>query len=210
MWPAWPTTHILDQGPQGLASSRQVLEQAGIAHTGNGRSAVVTLDNVRFGLLAYDAVIGPVDRTAIAADIERLRDKADVVAVQYHWGAEYVRTPAPYPGHPTAPRDLARFTIDAGADLVIGNRPHWFQGVELYRGKLIAYAHGNFAFDQPWSDETHRGVVGLYTFYDDRLIEVRYVPIRIQDWGPPRLAEGAERAYILTDMRRASEALKLY
>jgi hypothetical protein len=39
--------------------------------------------------------------------------------------------------------------IDAGADLVIGHGPHFIRGVELYKGRLIAYSLGNFIFDYP-------------------------------------------------------------
>ena len=43
--------------------------------------------------------------------------------------------------------DLRRFThavIDAGADLVVGSGPHVLRGMEVYRGRLIAYSMGNF------------------------------------------------------------------
>ena len=35
--------------------------------------------------------------------------------------------------------------VDAGADLVLGSGPHVLRGMELYRGRLIAYSLGNFA-----------------------------------------------------------------
>jgi poly-gamma-glutamate synthesis protein (capsule biosynthesis protein) len=36
--------------------------------------------------------------------------------------------------------------IDAGADVILGHHPHIIQGVEIYRGKVIAYSLGNFIF----------------------------------------------------------------
>ena len=36
-------------------------------------------------------------------------------------------------------RSLAKFTIDAGADAVIGSHPHVVQGTETYNGKPIVY-----------------------------------------------------------------------
>mgnify|MGYP002225750654 CR=1 FL=1 len=43
-------------------------------------------------------------------------------------------------------RSLAKFTIDAGADAVIGSHPHVVQGTETYNGKPIVYSLGNFCF----------------------------------------------------------------
>lgn len=44
--------------------------------------------------------------------------------------------------------DFYRSLIDGGADMVIGDHPHWIQGTEAYKGHLIVYSMGNFLFDQ--------------------------------------------------------------
>jgi poly-gamma-glutamate synthesis protein (capsule biosynthesis protein) len=207
---ALANNHIFNHGQVGLESTRRVLEQAGITYAGHGVVAIHQVDDVRFGFLSYNAVGETVDREQMSEEIHTLRRDADVVVVMFHWGVEYVRIPAPWPGQSGAPRDLARAAIDAGADLVVGSHPHWFQGIEFYRGRLIAYSHGNFVFDQRWSEETLEGMVGLYTFYDYRLIDVQFMPVRIESWGQPRLLEGAERARLLRIMRDASEALEPY
>ena len=207
---ALANNHIFNHGQAGLESTRRILEEAGITYAGHGVVAIHQVGDVRFGFLAYNAVGEAVDRARMSAEIHTLRRDADVVVVMFHWGAEYVRIPAPWPGHLGAPRDLARAAIDAGADLVVGNHPHWFQGIEFYRGRLVVYSHGNFVFDQRWSEETLQGMVGLYTFYDYRLIDARFIPIRIEGWGQPEVVEGAERARLLEIMRRASEALEPY
>jgi len=51
---------------------------------------------------------------------------------------------------------LYRKMIDNGADVVIGNHPHWVQPTEAYKGKLIVYSMGNFIFDQQFSKEVTR------------------------------------------------------
>ena len=43
------------------------------------------------------------------------------------------------------PRAFAHAAVDAGADLVLGSGPHVLRGIELYRGRLIAYSLGNLA-----------------------------------------------------------------
>ena len=35
--------------------------------------------------------------------------------------------------------------VRAGADLVLGSGPHVLRGMEIYRGRLIAYSLGNFS-----------------------------------------------------------------
>ena len=46
--------------------------------------------------------------------------------------------------------------IDHGADIVIGDHPHWIQSTEAYKGKLIVYSMGNFIFDQQFNKEVTR------------------------------------------------------
>ena len=81
------------------------------------------------------------------------------------------------------------------------------QGIEIYNGKYIAYAHGNFIFDQMWSYETRLGVLGKYTFYDDTLIGVEYTPMRIDNYAQPVPLTGQERQDVLDTMRQASADL---
>ena len=47
--------------------------------------------------------------------------------------------------------------VRAGADLVLGSGPHVLRGIEIYRGRLIAYSLGNFCGYHNFSLE---GVLG--------------------------------------------------
>src|SRR4029077_8890507 len=76
------------------------------------------------------------------ASIQAARAVADVVIVLPHWGAEY----ASAPNNDQLNWDGA--VIAAGATLVIGNHPHVVQGVETLPNGVVAYALGNFVFDQ--------------------------------------------------------------
>ena len=76
-----------------------------------------------------------------AGPIARARADHDLVIVSLHWGEEYTDPPSP------RQRKAARALIDAGADVVFGHHPHVLQGVEHYRGGLIAYSMGNFLFE---------------------------------------------------------------
>lgn len=72
------------------------------------------------------------------------------VIVMPHMGLEYSSTVD------EKRQKLYRSMIDHGADVVIGNHPHWVQQTEAYKGKLIAYSMGNFIFDQDFSEEVMR------------------------------------------------------
>src|SRR5258708_231067 len=108
---------------------------------------------------------------------------------------------------PDDPVTVGHETIDWGADIVIGNHPHWYQGVEVYHGKLITYAHGNFVFDQMWSEETREGVIGTYTFYDKRLVGAKWKAYRIYDYGQPVFMNTSDSATALQTMEAASDEL---
>jgi poly-gamma-glutamate synthesis protein (capsule biosynthesis protein) len=116
---------------------------------------------------------------------------------------EYVPVPQPAPGiADDDPVELAHAAIDDGADLIIGNHPHWIQGVEVYKSKFITYAHGNFIFDQEWSYETTVGVIGKYTFYDNTLIAVDFTPVLIQNFAQPVPMTGDQRQQTLDIMKQ--------
>jgi poly-gamma-glutamate synthesis protein (capsule biosynthesis protein) len=125
---------------------------------------------------------------------------ADIIIVAFHWGIEYTDMPS------ERQKQLAHLAVDSGADLVLGNHPHWIQPVEIYQDKLIVYAHGNFVFDQMWSEKTREGVIGRYVFYDDKLVDAQFIPIYISSYGQPDLAESPRKEKILETMKRSSEA----
>jgi poly-gamma-glutamate capsule biosynthesis protein CapA/YwtB (metallophosphatase superfamily) len=84
--------------------------------------------------------------------VEAAAERADIVVVLMHAGAEgagrtHVRAGGEeaFGEHRGDSRAFARAAIDAGADLVLGSGPHVLRGIELDRGRLIAYSLGNLA-----------------------------------------------------------------
>ena len=75
----------------------------------------------------------------IAVQVVALRreDPTVFVIAFPHWGRDYEQITANQ-------RRLGRALVDAGVDLVIGHGAHLLQGLELYRGRWIAYGIGNF------------------------------------------------------------------
>jgi poly-gamma-glutamate synthesis protein (capsule biosynthesis protein) len=200
-----PNNHIGNYGVDAIHETEQHLMDAGIQWDGFGHIVYKTVHGIRFAFLGFNGVGETIDLQEMRREVRHARTKADVVVVSYHWGKEYTAVPLTAPGVADQdPRVIAHATIDAGADLVIGNHPHWVQGVELYKGKFIAYAHGNFVFDQMWSLETREGVVGTYTFYGKKLIAVRYRPVLIDNYAQPHFLPAAQEAPVLKQMYDAS------
>jgi len=203
-----PNNHIGNFGLDGIAQTERVLDERGLAWDGFGTVATKKVHDVTFGFMGWNAVGAPVDRTKIAHDVAEAKKHVDVLVVSMHWGKEYVATPSSAAGiAPDDPRELGRLLVDAGADLVIGNHPHWAQGVEMYRDKLITYAHGNFMFDQNWSQETQEGVVGEYTFYDHVLVGVHFQPIQIGKNFGPSLLDADRGAHIISQMKKSTDEM---
>ena len=200
--------HIGNYGSEGIIATRQVLQANGMEYADRYASVVRDVRGLRFAFLAFNGVGESFDRESIALRIQEADAQADVVVAAFHWGAEYVSIPESAPGiAPDEPVEIAHLAVDAGADLVLGNHPHWVQALELYEGKLIVYAHGNFILDQMWSYETTIGVLGRYTFYDAELVDVELIPTRIVDYAQPIPLDGEEAAAVLSGMYQASVAL---
>lgn len=200
--------HSGNYGLDGINQTIKLLEDNNIQVTGGNGAIFKDIKGLKFAFLGYNDIgfrqtgISWADEARIQSEIAGARESADVVIVTYHWGAEYRNQPD------ARQKYLGRFTIDAGADLVIGNHPHWIQPVEIYRGKLITYAHGNFIFDQEWSLKTKQGVVGKYTFYDDQLVDVEFLPVFIENFGQASFIEDLnEKRRITTEMFNESDKL---
>jgi poly-gamma-glutamate synthesis protein (capsule biosynthesis protein) len=201
-----------------------LLAQHGIPTLANlGPPVVLNVRGLRFAFVGCNGVTGgpPVDRDALRADIQFARTQADVVIVQFHWGKEYERQPLPAAGvAPDNPIELGHLAIDAGADLVIGNHPHWVQGVEIYKNHLITYAHGNYVFDQVncypgigsdyrtyCSDDTRTSVIGTYTFFDTHLVAATWKPTFTDTSLQTQWADPQRSAQVLKTMEAASVEL---
>jgi poly-gamma-glutamate synthesis protein (capsule biosynthesis protein) len=198
--------HLGNYGSEGTTATIDLLEKNGIKSCGLGRMAVIEVRGLKFAFIGFNGVGVAIDRGAVREEISQARQKADVVVVQFHWGKEYERQPQADPGVPTPddPIQMGHLSIDWGADLVIGNHPHWYQGVEVYKDHLITYAHGNYLFDQMWSEETREGVIGTYTFYDNRLLAASWKPLRIFDYGQAQWMNEEDAAKALKTMEQAS------
>ena len=198
--------HAGNYGIEGINSTTILLKKNHIdVIGGDNQSTIIAIRGKKFGFLGYNDIgnkepgIAWADTSIIQREINSLKKQADFVIAAFHWGVEYTSTPS------ANQIQLAHTAIDAGADLIIGNHPHWVQGTEIYKGKFITYAHGNYVFDQMWSQETREGVLGKYTFNDKGLINIEFVPVIIDNYSQPRFASKTEANNILTRMKNLSK-----
>jgi poly-gamma-glutamate capsule biosynthesis protein CapA/YwtB (metallophosphatase superfamily) len=121
---------------------------------------LVTLDGRAFtrgSEYRTTTVIDPFDLELNLRWIAEARQLADWVVVSAHCHESGATREQP-PGFAV---EFAHRAVDAGADVVFGHGPHADRGIELYQGKPILYALGNFILQnetipqQPW-DFTQR------------------------------------------------------
>lgn len=139
--------------------------------------------------------------TRLQERIRKLKQEVDVVIVQIQSGTEDTHDPSP-----RSVKGL-RAAAEAGADLVVGNQAHWVQAAEMRGDTFVAYALGNFVFDQRWTPEHTQGYLLEATFWGKQLANVRLVPYQIADQYRPEFVTGATRAKILRDVFEAAERL---
>lgn len=200
--------HAGDYGLRGIEETLEHLSNGGILATGVSGPVYKDVKGLIFAFLGYNDVgetafgLSKADDKKICVEVEEAKSKSSVVITSFHWGEEYVSQPN------KRQRELAHLAIDCGSDLIIGNHPHWIQPVEIYKEKVITYALGNFIFDQMWSQKTREGVIGRFIFYDRMLIDIKFLPVLIEEYGQPRLLTAEEKEAILSHMRDESFKLR--
>ena len=209
--------HAQDFGEAGRTSTMEMLDRLGIAHSGRaGTVATVVTHGTRVALVAYHAADHSNwlnDEPAAGRFVAEVARTHDVVIVSFHGGAEGGRVHVPqgretYLGEDRGDlRLFAHTVVDAGADLVLGSGPHVPRGVEVYRGRLIAYSLGNFA---TYGRFTIRGATALAPILDvtlspegafeaGRILAARQVGEGIPEPDPSGEVIGLMRALSATD-----------
>ncbi|OLN22207.1 capsular biosynthesis protein [Domibacillus antri] len=195
--------HIYDYLQQGYDDTIASLEKEKIGYFGYDHQYVTEIKGVKVGVLGYEGWNDTAEiREQVESDIQQLRnDSVGIVIVHFHWGIERSYVPE------ESQKTLARFTVDAGADLVVGHHPHVIQGIEEYNGKFIVYSLGNFMFGGNRNPADKDTFVFQQTFHleDGKLTgqkDINAVPFSISslternNYQPKRL-DGAEKERVM-------------
>lgn len=203
--------HSSDYGQVSLEDTRKYLDEAGVVWFENLNTRVMDIKGVKVGLIGLYALNGSAEGNLPKAMEQVKQNGAQLIIVQAHWGIESQN-------YPTSDQiSLAHKAIDLGADLVIGHHPHVLQGVECYKGKMIAYSIGNFCFggnqnprdkDTMIFRQTFTLTDGEVTDYNNyEIIPCSISSVSSRNNYQPTPAEGSEKERIMNKIEKFSEGL---
>lgn len=205
--------HSEDYFAQGMADTKNILDEKGIGYFGYETSCIKEVNGIKIGFLGYRSMSVSMNneqgRATIKAAIEDLKNNqgANAVVVFYHWGIE-----RDYSANDDQ-RELAKFSIDSGADLVVGSHPHVIQGVEEYNGKQIVYSLGNFCFggnrnpsdtDSMIYSITMNFTDGKFTSETHEIIPCSITTSSSRNNYQPTILEGSEKQRVLDKIQQYS------
>ncbi|MEW8506254.1 MAG: CapA family protein [Candidatus Thiodiazotropha sp.] len=154
--------HMMDFGIDGLTTTLNALNEAGILAVGAGmdiyaacKPAICTINDRHVAIFGRCSVevsspcyatheqpgVAFLDLDELKLSIAKVRDEVDKIILLVHWGMEHYSYPTPQQ------RDTAASIISLGTDFIFGHHPHVVQGHEFVNGGLVSYSSGNFIFD---------------------------------------------------------------
>ncbi len=206
------TPHIMDFGAEALEDTITLLDwyqvkTAGARLTPETASepAWVDIKTARVAFLAYahgEAFAGDSDDTishAVYSEmieaVKRVAQEADLIVVSIYWGKARDTQAVS-----ERQRFFARGLIDAGADVVLCQRLHTLQGLELYKGKPVIYSLADFIYET-YDKQYSKVVAPKVTFADRALKSIELIPLWVDNpaakYQPQVLSgEGAQEALV--------------
>ena len=198
--------HSLDKGYNGIVSTLNFLDDAGIAHTGTYASEEeqnkILIQNVKGISMAFlsftygtngipvpsgkDYCVNLIDEDLMLEQINLAKEQnPDLICVFMHWGVEYQTT------QNKEQDKLADFLFENGVDVILGGHPHVLQPMEKRQITLedgttkdgfIVYSLGNFISGQNKLPRQSSAILNLGITKDGEtgkisIDEVTYEPI---------------------------------
>lgn len=154
------TNHTLDRGFKAIENSRKYWNTkkdsviaAGSYATQEEKDEVIVKEKkgIKYGFLAYTTLtnglvrdkgkeysLNVFDKELVKKDVEKLKEKADLIIVSMHWGVEYSHSVS------AEQKEIAKYLSDLGVNVVIGTHPHVVEPIEFIGNTLVVYSLGNF------------------------------------------------------------------
>jgi poly-gamma-glutamate capsule biosynthesis protein CapA/YwtB (metallophosphatase superfamily) len=90
--------------------------------------------------------------------------------------------------------------------MVLSHHPHVMQGIDTYKGKLIAYSLGNFLF--PYKTvEGRKSFILRFEYGPKGVANITAVPVYLGAWGAPVIQTGASARAILGKLAAISKPM---
>lgn len=154
--------HSFDKGEEAILYSNNYWKNKGVVTAGTYSSKedrddikVYEKNGIKYAFLAYttatNGLNAPIGKEYLVnvysdeqakIDIEKVKDKVDVIIVSMHWGEEYVFDPT------DEEKEIANYLSNLGVNLIIGSHPHVIQPVDYVGDTLVIYSLGNFLSGQ--------------------------------------------------------------
>lgn len=201
--------HILDYGEECFHETINNLKENKISYTGVSKSLEthdgvlikkINGENIAFigGYSTHNIETSEKVRLTnidenIFKKVEYAKSKAKYVVIHLHWGEELSLCQTPKQVR------IAHKLVDSGADLIIGHHPHVIQGIENYKGSVIAYSLGNFQMMTYDYDYNSKFGIMLDIELKESKIDFKVIPLYIAYRNPSIISDldSAEYNYYL-------------
>lgn len=151
--------HAFDKGEDAILYSNSFWKSKNVVTSGSYSSneekndiKIYEKNGIKYAFFAYttlsnrqvtkDYLVDIYDASKVSNDIDKVKDKVDVIIVSMHWGVEYSNIPT------ESQRQIAEYLSSLGVNLIIGTHPHVVQPVEYIGDTLVIYSLGNFISNQ--------------------------------------------------------------
>ena len=154
--------HSLDKNEEGILNSVDYWKGKDVITAGSYSSwedrndiKVYEKNGIKYAFLAYttttnglsmpkgkEYLVNVYSESQAKEDIDKIKDKVDVIIVSMHWGEEYVFEPT------DGEKEIAKYLSSLGVNLIIGSHPHVIQPVDYINDTLVIYSLGNFLSGQ--------------------------------------------------------------
>ena len=151
--------HALDKGEDAIKYSNSYWKTKDVIVAGTYNSIderdevhVYEMNGIKYAFLAYTTIsnskannnyiLNMYSAKRAKADIEKVKDKVDVIIVSMHWGIEDTNTPT------ESQIQIADYLSSLGVNVIIGAHPHVVQPVKYIGDTLVIYSLGNFISNQ--------------------------------------------------------------
>lgn len=221
------TNHTMDKGMstkyKTIINSREYWnKQKDVIATGSFATqeqkdevVIKEINGIKYGLLSYTTYTNglPVPKgkeyyanvyseELAKKDIEKIRDKVDLLMVAMHWGTEYSLSET------AAQKEIAKYLSSLGVNIIIGTHPHVVEPIDYVNDTLVIYSLGNFISAQQ-GDERLTGLLAKVDITKTTIDDKTYVKLSntkadlVYTCKPQTCGKGSYKIYPYTKLTKA-------